>query len=81
MPIFEFRCQDCGKLFEKLHINPKEEIKLECPDCKSQNLQRVISKTNYTTGSGQNDTKKPSISSKSCGSGNNCSTIEFPGCD
>ncbi len=61
MPIFEFRCLECGKLFEKLFLNPNEKIEqIECPACKSSSFERVISRTNYVMGrSGKNQRSPP----------------------
>ena len=52
MPIYEFRCLDCEKFIELLIINPDEENELKCPDCNSQKLERVLSTTNYSIGTG-----------------------------
>jgi putative FmdB family regulatory protein len=78
MPIFEFRCLDCGEIFEKLFINPDEEVNLTCPQCKSQSLERVVSRTNYALGVGPSG-KRPKVTSKSCGPSNQCTTLELPG--
>ncbi len=43
MPLFEYRCRECGTLTEKLVIGREEEI--ECPDCGSRNLDKVLSAT------------------------------------
>lgn len=80
MPIFEFRCLKCGNLFEKLFINPNEKVEIKCPECQSDSFERVISKTNYIMGSGK-DGKKPKVTTKSCGPGTNCATLEIPGCE
>lgn len=79
MPIYEFRCLNCGKLYEKLFKSPNEEVQVECPKCKSESFERVISRTNYMMGSGKG--KKPSITTKSCSSGSECATFEIPGPD
>ncbi|MCA1932301.1 MAG: zinc ribbon domain-containing protein [Calditerrivibrio sp.] len=41
MPIYEFRCNDCGKQFSKLII--RKDDTPECPSCKSQNVEKLIS--------------------------------------
>lgn len=79
MPIYEFRCLNCGNLFEKLFKSPHEEVQVECPKCKSESFERVISRTNYMMGSGKG--KKPNITTKSCSSGSECATFEIPGPD
>jgi putative FmdB family regulatory protein len=78
MPIFEFRCLQCGNLFEKLFINPKEEVELKCPGCGSDSFERVISKANSVMGSGKAG-RKPKLTTKSCSPGSSCTTLEIPG--
>lgn len=43
MPIFEYKCNNCGKKFEIFHksFNKLEEIK--CPDCQSKNYKKLFS--------------------------------------
>jgi putative FmdB family regulatory protein len=78
MPIFEFRCVDCGEVFEKLLMGSEEEIFMCCPQCKSETLERVVSRTNYAMGDGKAG-KQPKVTSKSCGSSNQCMTLDLPG--
>ncbi|MBW1850775.1 MAG: zinc ribbon domain-containing protein [Deltaproteobacteria bacterium] len=79
MPIFEFRCLDCGNQFEKLFMSSGEEVDLACPECKAEALERVVSKTNFTIGSGPGG-NQPKITTKSCGDGSNqCMTLDLPG--
>ncbi len=79
MPIFEFRCLNCGKVFEKLFLSQDkdQDANLICPQCQGEALERVISRANsrITPGSSRN----PKITSKACSSGNNCMTLEVPG--
>lgn len=36
MPIYEYRCDDCGKEFSiKLSMTEHEKGNIACPDCKS----------------------------------------------
>ncbi|ABO49706.1 putative regulatory protein, FmdB family [Desulforamulus reducens MI-1] len=42
MPIFEFSCKACGKVFEKLQLVGRED-KVMCPDCASENVEKKIS--------------------------------------
>ncbi|SFQ98442.1 FmdB family zinc ribbon protein [Desulfoscipio geothermicus] len=79
MPIFEFRCLKCGKLFEKLFIiGSREEADIKCPECGAESFERVISSTNYVMGQGKGGSKAK-ISTKSCSSGNKCASFEIPG--
>ena len=44
MPIYEYRCLDCGKKFEVLHLSPGEIHPPECKYCQSGNVQKLISR-------------------------------------
>ena len=37
MPIYEYKCQDCGTKFEKL-VRRSEGPELECPSCGQKHL-------------------------------------------
>jgi putative FmdB family regulatory protein len=41
MPIFEYECKKCGKLFEELVM--KEGVEVRCPCCGSTSLDKLIS--------------------------------------
>ena len=41
MPIFEYLCKDCSKVFERLVMSSNEEI--ACPSCGSKDLERQFS--------------------------------------
>lgn len=59
MPLYEYRCQTCGHLFEKM-VSFSQSSKLpECPHCKSEDTYKQIS-TFATKGS--------TASSSNCGS-------------
>jgi putative FmdB family regulatory protein len=78
MPIFEFRCLKCGKLFEKLFLNSDEQVDIVCPDCQSESFERVVSTTHYMMGVGPGG-KQPKLTSKSCGPDSHCMTLDLPG--
>ena len=78
MPIFEFRCAECGYIFEEIFRSADEEIELTCPECRCEHIERVVSRTSHVMGAGPGG-KTPTISSKSCGSGNECYTLDLPG--
>ena len=42
MPTYEYRCPDCGHEFEQFQSMKADPIK-ECPECKEQNVKRLIS--------------------------------------
>ncbi|AIH03923.1 MULTISPECIES: zinc ribbon domain-containing protein [Thermodesulfobacterium] len=43
MPIYEFRCYDCGRIFEKLIFSKTEEQEVKCPFCGSEKVEKVVS--------------------------------------
>jgi putative FmdB family regulatory protein len=47
MPIYEYRCHSCGRLFQKLLMNKEEEKDLRCPVCLGSSFNRLISKVSY----------------------------------
>jgi putative FmdB family regulatory protein len=40
MPLFEYRCRDCGQQFEKLTRTGDTP---NCPDCRGTNLEKLLS--------------------------------------
>jgi putative FmdB family regulatory protein len=80
MPIYEFRCLQCGQTFEKLFKSPGDEVRLDCPSCHGQAVERIISRTNYAMSSGKG-TARPQVTTRSCHPGGGCTTLEIPGCD
>lgn len=44
MPIYEYRCQKCGKKVSVLTLRVSEEAKPECDRCGSKRLQRLMSR-------------------------------------
>jgi putative FmdB family regulatory protein len=59
MPIYEYKCLNCGKPFEKLFLKKEEETKVKCPYCGSQNIKKIIS--------GFYANKRTPFGSSSCG--------------
>ncbi len=41
MPIFEYKCADCGKKFEQIVRSGDEQN--SCPACQSKNVKRLFS--------------------------------------
>ncbi|MFX8809342.1 zinc ribbon domain-containing protein, partial [Acinetobacter baumannii] len=44
MPVYEFRCSNCGKKFETLIGMTAEADKTDCPHCGSKDARRLISR-------------------------------------
>ena len=40
MPLYQYRCEDCGHEFEEMHRVTSDLP--ECPDCESENVKRRI---------------------------------------
>ena len=43
MPIYEYRCAECGHLFEKLVFAKEKEEEIQCPSCGAAEAQRQMS--------------------------------------
>lgn len=43
MPLYEYRCGKCGKRFELLRRMADADRELECPDCRSEQVERLLS--------------------------------------
>lgn len=46
MPIYEYRCQDCGHKFEAMQRFSDAPI-TECPSCHAQQVKKLISNTSF----------------------------------
>ncbi len=44
MPIYEYRCEDCGRVSEFLLIKTDEIFVPQCKRCRSKKMSRVLSK-------------------------------------
>ncbi len=44
MPIYEYRCEDCGRISEFLLIRTDETFLPQCKRCKSKKMSRVLSR-------------------------------------
>ncbi len=44
MPIYEYACKDCEKLFEELIVRKSDEAEVRCPACASQHVERRMSR-------------------------------------
>jgi len=52
MPMYEYRCPDCGQSYEQLRRMSEADKDLECPNCGSPRPQRQVSKFACGSGSG-----------------------------
>ena len=70
MPIFEYKCDKCGKEFEELVLSSHDEP--SCPECGQEQCQRQLSMSWGAAGSkGGTGMAKPKLggNSSGCGSG------------
>ena len=70
MPIYDFRCHECGKVSEIFLRGTEGEV-AHCPDCSSENLERLI------TASYMIKMDAPSAGTTCCGRAERC---EAPPC-
>ena len=79
MPIFEFKCLKCEEFMEILVMgSDDEQVTMRCRKCGSEDLERVLSSTNYSMAAGSGAPKGPFTQSRSC-SGGSCTTWNLPG--
>jgi putative FmdB family regulatory protein len=43
MPVYEYRCEKCGKRFELLRRMQDADRDVVCPECRSEEVERLIS--------------------------------------
>jgi putative FmdB family regulatory protein len=78
MPIYEFRCLKCNEVFEILMVRTEDEVEMKCPNCGSENFERVLSTTSYAIGFGKGESRGPKVESRECTSGT-CTSWNLPG--
>jgi len=69
MPIFEYRCQDCKKLFEIIVTSSDASQEVTCPKCGGKKVTKTISAGNYRVGSGKSSIPAGALSGCSSRSG------------
>jgi putative FmdB family regulatory protein len=68
MPIYEYKCQDCGTKFEKL-VRQSDGAELTCPSCGKQRLEQEFSTFAAHSGAASHASETPM-----CPSGGPCAT-------
>jgi putative FmdB family regulatory protein len=43
MPVYEYKCNDCGKQFEFLMLRESDKDELKCSKCGGTDLERLLS--------------------------------------
>jgi putative FmdB family regulatory protein len=79
MPIYEFRCAQCGNVQEILVSSSNAEVEMKCEQCQGEVLERILSRVAYTMGPSSGEATGPTVTNKTCGPGKSCTTIDLPG--
>lgn len=74
MPIYEYRCLNCNKHFEKLVLRPDKD-KIICPACSNEQVEKQMSVCSF--GISKNS---DSISTQSNTSSSSCSGCRSKNC-
>lgn len=67
MPIFEYRCNDCGKKFDILHKSSTNMEEVVCPECQLNNSKKLLSSFSASMGSSSSLSSDSPCSDGSCG--------------
>lgn len=43
MPIYEYTCKKCNKIFETLVLSSDAIKRIQCPECRSEEVQKMLS--------------------------------------
>ena len=43
MPMYEYRCPNCGATYEKLRRAAEADRDVECPECGAREVERMVS--------------------------------------
>jgi putative FmdB family regulatory protein len=70
MPIYEYKCDSCGKGYEQLRRMSDADRDLECPACRSIEVRRQLSSFATTSSS----SSPSSLPMAGCGANNCCAT-------
>jgi len=78
MPIYEFKCSKCDHFFELLIIGSDDKTLMQCPKCKSEDFERILSATNFSMAGGGGASPEGGSRTRTCSSGS-CTTYDIPG--
>lgn len=56
MPMYEYRCDACGRTFEELRSSSEADTTIECPSCQSLRTARQLSR--FASGAGSSGSAK-----------------------
>lgn len=79
MPIYEFKCLKCQEYIEILLMGANDDqVKMKCTKCGSEELERILSSTNFNMAPGGVAKQQASTQTRTCSSGS-CTTWNLPG--
>jgi putative FmdB family regulatory protein len=64
MPLYEYRCADCGNRFEEFVIG---KPKIECPDCRGKSVEKLLSVFAVSNGESRRAAESTPGACGSCG--------------
>ena len=64
MPIYEFKCNKCGKVFELLCIGSDDEKGAQCPSCGGTETTKLLS--TFCSASGTGTSLEGNAAASSC---------------
>jgi putative FmdB family regulatory protein len=75
MPVYDYKCRKCGKVFEKFLRTLAAADSVQCEKCGSGDVKKLVTCCAISSG-GKSESSGGSTSSHSCGScsGSHCST-------
>lgn len=68
MPVFDYQCNDCGKLYDVYHKGKELVEDIVCPSCGGTGYKKMMSAPMVSMGS----SSAPDNSSSSCDTGSCC---------
>ena len=61
MPIYEYRCPECGAVFARLRSVSKAAEPVPCPECDNRKTERLVS--TFASGSSSSASARPTAPS------------------
>ncbi|MFH0783257.1 MAG: zinc ribbon domain-containing protein [Pseudomonadota bacterium] len=52
MPIYEYKCSTCGQIFEILSTSGNKEVEVQCSNCHSDKVNKILSAGSFRRSSG-----------------------------
>jgi putative FmdB family regulatory protein len=66
MPIYEFKCRECSKVFERICFTGDDESDIACPACEGKGVDRLLSCFSSVSSGSE---RSQALSSSGCSSG------------